>query len=185
MIISKTYEASLTCCLFFLLQICGQVQHGDRKRDSVTKGELGYSQQAEEQDKEVEGRANTRSGSASLDSTSTDHRLLQLPSKPTPGFWHVSRVLATLGIRRWKDDRQQKQGRKHLINKTELRRTGSSLRQKPYRRNNVGWRRFGVICWTLFELNNSQRMPRKYPFQPRTWKLMYHLIWIYNSSTRI
>lgn len=55
MIISKTHEASLNCFLLFcLVQICGQVQHGDRESDSVFEGELEGSRQAEEQDKEVE-----------------------------------------------------------------------------------------------------------------------------------
>lgn len=54
MVISKTREASLTGFLLFFLQICGQVQYGDRKRDSVIKREPRWSQQTEKQNKEVE-----------------------------------------------------------------------------------------------------------------------------------
>lgn len=50
--------------LFFFLQICGQGKHGNCKRYSVIKGELAWSQQAQEPNEKVEGWPTTTRGNS-------------------------------------------------------------------------------------------------------------------------
>lgn len=139
------------------LQICGQVQHCDRASDSVVKQEPGWSKQAEEQNKEVEDWANTRSGSTSMDSTSMGWRLLQLPSMPGS----MPRVLPTLEIWRWKDWKAN--GSSIWSRKQSFEGLAAHRDRSPTARTMLG----GDVSWTLFELLWPQ-MPRKDPLKPMT-----------------
>lgn len=52
----------LICFVFSrsVAQVCGEIQHCDRERVSVIKQEPGRTKQSEQQNEEVENRANTR-----------------------------------------------------------------------------------------------------------------------------
>lgn len=104
MVISETHGASLTSFLLFFLQICGQVQYGDRERHSVIKREPGWSQQTEEQNKEVEDWAKHQKR-FNLHGFNPHG-----PESPPAAFNASTRVLKrvkTLGVWRWKDGKME------------------------------------------------------------------------------